>query len=196
VEILEIPQGEPEWFQARLGIPTASAASKIITPKTGKLSSQVDAYIAELIAETVEAGDEQTRSYWMERGILYESEARDWYEFRTGQEVRQVGLVLNHGAGWSPDGLVGDDGAVEFKCPKGSTHVKYLMAGELPDEYRPQCHMGLWVGEREWMDFVSYHPAFNPFLIRVLRDDYTEKVGAALAEFVQRYEETKSRILA
>lgn len=193
--ILDCPQGEPEWFEHRRGIPTASCASKIITPRTGKLSASVDTYIAELIAEIAEGTEEITRSYWMERGILYEQEARDWYEFHTGAEVRQVGIVLNHGAGWSPDGLVGDDGGIEIKCPKSSTHIKYLLAGELPDEYRPQVHAGMWIGEREYIDFVSYHPMYNPLLIRVLSDDYTLKVGAALAEFSERFEDAKRRIL-
>jgi len=195
VEILEIPQGEPEWFDARRGIPTASCAGKIITPKTGKLSASAETYVAELIAETLESGDETQRSYWMERGILYEQEARDWYEFATGNEVRQVGIVLNNGAGWSPDGLVDPDGGIEIKCPKLSTHIKYLLAGELPDEYRPQIHAGMWIGERMWMDFVSYHPSVNSLLIRVLRDDYTEKVGKALAEFCEMLEIAKDKML-
>ena len=87
MQVLDIEQGSPEWFEARKGLPTASCFSKIITPKTGKLSASVDAYIAELIAETKEDTTEQIRSYWMERGRLLEGEARAWYEFETDDDV-------------------------------------------------------------------------------------------------------------
>ena len=195
MQVLDIEQGSPEWFEARKGLPTASCFSKIITPKTGKLSASVDAYIAELIAETKEDTTEQIRSYWMERGRLLEGEARAWYEFETDSDVEQVGLILNHGVGYSPDGLADPKGGLEIKCPMPKTHIKYLMAGEIPIEYKPQLHGGLYVAELDWIDFLSYCPGYNPLLIRVVPDDYTKQLAEALAIFLERYEAAKKRVL-
>ena len=83
--------------------------------------------------------------------------------------------MMNEYYGYSPDGLVGDDGLVEFKCPNQKTHTKYLYKGVLPTEYKAQVQGGLYVSERKWCDFVSFHPNFiadkKLFLIRVCRDD-------------------------
>ena len=70
---------------------------------------------------------------------------------------------------------------LEIKCPKPSTHVYWFLAGELPDKHRPQCHAALLLAERDWLDFVSYCPGFPALLLRVVPDDYTDKVAAALA---------------
>ena len=192
---LEVAQGSPEWFEARRGIPTASAFGKIITPARGELSAQSVGYIAELIAETTEDynPEEQCRSYWMERGREIEPEARDWYAFRYNVEIEEVGIILNHGAGYSPDGLIGK-GAVEFKCPKPSTHVKWLLKGGLPDEHKPQVHGGLYIGDLDWIDFVSYCPGFRKLVVRVTPDKYTQNVAAALRQFNEAYEHAKTFI--
>lgn len=193
---LDIEQGSPEWFEARKGLPTASCFSKIITPKTGKLSASVDTYIAELIAETQEDTTEQVQSYWMERGRLLEGEARSYYEFAKEVDVQQVGLILNYGVGYSPDGLIKPKGGLEIKCPMPKTHIKYLMAGELPSEYRPQVHGGLYIAELEWLDFMSYCPGYNPLLIRVVPSEYTEQLAHAIDTFLERYEAAKKRVLS
>ena len=195
MEILDLEQGSKPWFEARNGLPTASCFSKIITPKTGKLSASADAYIAELIAETKEDTTEQIRSYWMERGRLLEGEARAWYEFETDTDAEKVGLILNHGVGYSPDGLVKPKGGLEIKCPMPKTHIKYLMAGEIPTEYKPQLHGGLYVAELDWIDFLSYCPGYNPLLIRVVPDDYTKQLAEALWILLERYEAAKKRVL-
>lgn len=194
-QVLNIEQGEPEWFEARRGIPTASAFGKIITPTRGELSTQSVGYIAELIAETLDYDpEEQCRSYWMDRGREIEPEARDWYAFRYNVEIQQVGIILNHGAGYSPDGLIDPNGAVEFKCPKPSTHVKWLLKGGLPNEHKPQVHSGLHIGELDWIDFVSYCPGFRPLVVRVTPDTYTKNVAAALRAFNEAYEHSKKFI--
>ncbi len=193
---LELEQGTDEWLEARRGIPTASSFSKIITPKTGVLSKTSDKYIAEIIAETVEPDNSFQGNQWTERGHELEPEARNWYEFQTGCDVRQVGMILldDLTAGVSPDGLIDDDGMLEIKCPKPSTHVEWLLNGGLPDEHKPQCHAALHIAQRKWLDFVSYCPKFKPLLVRVEPDEYTEKVGAALEAFKEKLSAAKSAV--
>lgn len=199
--ILDMEQRSPEWFEARRGIPTASSFSKIITPKTGNLSSQCDDLIAQLICELIDdlPEEEPFSTVWMERGEYTEEEARDWYAFRFDKDVEQVGFILNDDrtAGASPDGVIRDDqfGLLEIKCPKPAVHVRYLMDAILPDQYRPQVHGALHISGADYLDFVSYCPGLKPMVIRVLPDEYTEKVGAALSKFHTRYEKAKRLVL-
>jgi len=87
--------------------------------------------------------------------------------------VTEVGFCMHDilRCGVSPDGLIGDDGGIEIKCPKPSTHVKYLRNGKLPSEYKAQVMGCLWITGREWWDFMSYHPQMPNLLIRVHRDE-------------------------
>lgn len=193
-------QGTPEWWMLRRGIPTASEFSRILTPKTMKLSSSADGYIYELIADSYRtaapiAADKYT-SRAMQNGIDLEPEARNWYALECGQDIRQVGFVTTDDGllGCSPDGLVGDAGGLELKCPDLKTHVGYLLAGTLPDEYRAQVHGNLLVTGREWWDFVSYAQDLPPFRIRVTTDDYTAALTPALKDFTDRLRKAKERI--
>lgn len=194
MKVLDIEQGSVEWHQARCGIPTVSEFSRFITPARGDYSKQSIGYIADLIVESVEGPPDNASSYWMERGVNLESEARNFYEFDRECEVESTGMILNKGAGWSPDGRVGING-LEIKCPKPSTHVKWLLDGILPSEHAPQVHGALVVGECEWVDFMSYCPGYAPLLIRVEPSKYTEKVGKALETFLVEYETAKARVL-
>lgn len=193
---LDCAQGSEEWFEARLGIPTVSEFGRFITPARGDHSKQSDGYIADLIVESVEGAGERISSYWMDRGTFLEDEARSFYEFETDQDVTQVGLILNKGAGWSPDGEVGADGALEIKCPKASTHVKWLLSGGLPNEHWPQVYGAIVVGEKKWADFLSYCPGYKPLLVRVEPCDYSAKVEMALGKFLQDLAEAKAKVLA
>ena len=194
--MLDVEQGSSGWkpgsaFQPR-------RAFKRIVTSTGKLSAQRDAYQAELLSEWVfgePAKDFDTT--WTERGKVLEPDARRYYSFHTDTEARTVGFcVMSEGemlerrpggsgfdpipagggpfstpaVGASPDGLVGDDGLLELKCPREDTHMLYLARGVLPSEYRAQVQGQLWVTGRAWADFMSYCPELPPFLIRVEPD--------------------------
>lgn len=196
MRVIDCEQGDEDWLKARLAIPTVSEFSRFITPAKGDLSKQSEGYIADLIVESVDGASEHFQSHWMVNGTMTEPEALDYYAFDTGHTVERCGLILNKGAGWSPDGLVKVRGAVEAKCPKPRTHVTWLMKGGLPDEYKPQCHGALVVGELEWVDFFSYCPGYRAVIVRVHRDDYTVKVEKALQQFLQTYEAAKLRIAA
>lgn len=189
VYITDIEQGTPEWIALRLGIPTASRFDSIITPARGDLSKSADGYLRELLAEWLSGQAAETyQSGWMARGNEMEPEARDYYAFERGLTVERVGFVYADDSrmfGCSPDGIIADDGLLEIKNPKPSTHIGYLLSGTLPMDYRPQVHGSLLVTGRAWCDFLSYCPGLPPLLLRVARDEeYIAKMRTALSEFI------------
>lgn len=169
MRIIECEQGTTEWHLARRGVPTASNFSKIIT-SSGKKSLSREKYMYELAGQKLGGIVEETyQSFAMQRGTLLESEARDLYEF-AHSPVQKVGLCLSDCGRWgaSPDGLVGENGGLEIKCPLIYTHVEYLLKSkdEMPIEYFQQVQGALLVTGREWWDFVSYYPGLKPLIIR------------------------------
>jgi hypothetical protein len=178
-------QGSPEWLAARLGIPSASMFAKLVTTK-GIWSASADAYINQLVAERLTGEREEVfQSHHMLRGTELEPDARDLYSLMSDAEVTEVGFCLHDtlSAGCSPDGLIGEDGGLEIKCPAPSTHVEYLRGGVLPSKYKQQVMGCLWITGREWWDFVSYHPTMKPLIVRVERD---EEYIAALEKCVTK----------
>ena len=172
--VLDCEQGSPEWIQARLGIPTASRFDQILTPKTLKPSASAHGYMCECMAEYMigEPLDQATDGY-MRRGTKMEDLARKWYELQNDCDVRQVGLCLRDDgrAACSPDGLVGDDGGVEIKVPGAKKHVGYMLEpGDLVRDYWLQIQGGLWITDRQWWDVLSYNPAMESVLQRVMPD--------------------------
>ena len=193
--ILDVEQGTEEWLQARLGVPTASNYSKIIT-STGKPSAQADKYINDLVAQKLTGQiPEMFKSDAMQRGNDLEPQARAYYEFMTDNVVEEVGLILNYdGAGCSPDGLIGDDGGIEIKCPLGATHVSYLRANKLPTEYVQQVQGCMYITGRSWWDFVSFHPDMESMIIRVERDDeFIEKLDVQMKALLQTINDEVTR---
>lgn len=206
---LDCEQYTPEWWKARVGIPTASGADKIITA-SGKPSSSADAYIAELIDNCVRpldsrSQDEQDAAFkgnrHTERGHELEPKARDFYAFTTGATVRQVGMILRDDelASCSPDGIVtlpdGTEGGLEIKAPEGKKHVLWMMNRGLPDEHKQQVHYSLAVSGLAFWDFMSICPGYKTFRVRVTPDDYTIKVAAALDAFIARLEAYKAEFI-
>ena len=185
MRIIPHEQRTEGWYEARRGVPTASNFSKLIT-STGKRAASADAYIDELVAEKI-TGESKfiPTTAAMQHGIDTEPEARDLYSFLREVEVTEIGLCLHDliDAGASPDGLVGDDGLLEVKCPQPHTMVKYLRENRLPPEYRAQVMGQLWICERQWCDFLAYHDKMKPLLIRVERD---EEFISALAGIVTK----------
>lgn len=200
MKVFRFDQYSDEWWKAHEGIPTSSCADKIITPKTAALSGQSAGYMNVLLAERAGFNDEPTVcTEWMERGLLLEPEARSFFEFDTGWEVEEIGFATNDEgtAGCSPDGLVcvnGETEGWENKCPKASTHIGYLRDGILPPYYKPQVHFSMAVtGLKKW-HFQSYYPGLDPLIVLVEWDEYTDKVSAALTEFIERLEAESERL--
>jgi len=171
--ILNDEQGSPEWLASRLGRPSASMFSNLITT-SGKPSSSAKKYIAEMVAERLTGRSKPfyTNDH-MERGNFLEPEAREAYEFITDLEVVETGFILHDSEefGCSPDGLVANDGGLEIKCPSDGVHAGYLIDGKVPTKYYQQVQGCMWVTGRDWWDFMSYHPEMPHLLVRMERNE-------------------------
>lgn len=177
-------QRTPEWYQARVGRLTGSAADAVIAVRkkgNGELAIRTNLR-RRLVAErlTRRCCDELTfLPADMLRGVELEPQAFAAYEALTGQLVQRVGFVSHNqlAAGCSPDGYVGPwIGTVELKCPKSTTHLEYLQgcanAGihGVPEEYRGQIIHTLWLTGAEWCDFVSFDDRYpHPLQLYVKR---------------------------
>lgn len=195
--VLDVEQGSDEWHEARIGIPTASNFSRIITAE-GKKSSQANDYINELVAEWLTGEKDRFSTKWTERGNELEPEARFFYSLGADKDVEEIGMAYldeRKLTSCSPDGLVEEDGTVEIKCPAPKTHVAYLLTGKIPAKYYPQVQGQLWIMEREWCDFVSYHPKMQPLIVRVPRKDtYIESMAKYVDEFVDKMLERRQKL--
>ena len=171
--IVNCEQGTQEWFDCRYGIPTGSNFDKIIT-STGKQSTQAQKYMYKLAGERILGhAEESYKNDAMLRGNELEEEARLFYEIYTGNTVEKVGFCYYDDLkqyGCSPDGLIGDFGCLEIKCPTLPVHVEYLEKGTIPTKYIPQVQGHLYITGRKWCDFLSYYPNLPPLLVRVDRD--------------------------
>lgn len=175
----EMIQGSPEWIAARLGKVTASRIADVIARTKTGWSAYRGKYMIELIAERLTG--EPSPAYVspaMRWGTVTEPEARAAYEFETDATIEAVGFVEHPRipfAGASPDGFVGEDGLVEFKCPNPATHIDVLLKNEVPADYLSQVMWQMACTDRKWCDFVSFDPRFPEGLrlvvIRVARDE-------------------------
>ena len=172
--IEDVAQGTPEWYKVRVGIPTSSNFDKLVTTKGGT-SKQRRKYMYQLVAERMTGVKEETyQNSAMQRGIAMEEEARNMYEFITGNAVEQVGFCYPDDKkryGCSPDGLVGKNRTLEIKSPTSAVHVGYLLDGVFPIDYYQQVMGHLFVTGRKYADFFSYYPGLKPLLITVKRDE-------------------------
>lgn len=192
MKVIQCVQRSPEWWLARRGLPTASDFDKILTPATLKPSVSQGKFICELIAQKFASVYPDTDGYVspaMQNGIDTEDDARNWYEFQEDVDVQQVGLCVSdcERYGCSPDGLIGDEGCLELKCPSLETQAKYLLEGGLPREYRCQCHGQLIVTGRKWIDFVSFCPGLPTHKFRVEPDSFTDALANELDAFCKKY---------
>lgn len=175
----DIIQGSDEWKQLRLGKVTASRVADVIAKtKSGWGTSRFN-YAAELIAERLTGTTaEGFTSSAMQWGTDQEPMARMAYEFLHNVTVGQVAFVGHptiQDAGASPDGIVGEDGLVEIKCPNTATHIDTLIAQTIPAKYITQMQWQMACTGRKWCDFVSYDPrlpeSMQVFVKRVDRDE-------------------------
>lgn len=156
-------QRTAQWFSERVGCLTASIAKDCIRlPKTGKRSQTYRNLIDRLVTERLTGQPVSSAvgaaALW---GEEHEDEARSAYEAATGEFVDLVGFVPHPDVKWlgaSPDGLVGEDGLVEIKCPTTMTHVSRMTAGVVPEDVKPQMLVQLLCTGRKWVDFVDYDP--------------------------------------
>jgi putative phage-type endonuclease len=200
-------QRTEEWFAARAGKATSSRVADLTArTKNGWGAARKNA-IAALVTERLTGQCvEIPQTAAMAWGTEKEDEARDLYSLLTGDEVAQVGFVDHPSIEWagaSPDGLVGDDGLLEVKCPNTATHIDTLMGGAIPERYMKQMAWQMDCTGRDWCAFVSYDPRMPPAmqlhigrvdrdeeLIKQLRDDVMsalEEVEKAVKQLKEQY---------
>lgn len=153
-------QRSEDWFAARLGKVTASRVADVMArTKSGPAASRTN-YMMELLCQRLTGGQEEKfTTAAMQRGTELEPVARSAYEVLTGEAVRETGFVLHpeiDGFGASPDGLVGEDGLIEIKCPNTAQHVQFLRTGKPEGKYIWQMYAQMVCTGRQWCDFVSY----------------------------------------
>lgn len=157
-----IEQGTPEWHAIRCGKVTASRIADVMArTKTGWGASRHN-YMAELIAERLTGQPaEKFQSAAMKWGTETEAQAKAAYEFYGGETIENIGFVEHPKiamAGASPDGLVGDRGLIEIKCPTVATHIETLLGAAIDNRYRLQMQFQMACTGRLWCDFVSFDP--------------------------------------
>ena len=181
----DVTQGSDEWFAMRCGILTASEMKYILTP-TLKIADNDDtrSHVYELAAQRITRYVEPSYvSDDMLRGQAEEILAREKYEEKYGA-VRQVGFITNddHGftLGYSPDGLVGEDGQIESKSRRQKYQLETILSKGMPKNNKINCMIqiqaGLFVTKRAWCDFISYHGGMPMFTHRIYPDAEIQSV--------------------
>lgn len=198
MKIVACEQGSQEWLEARCGIPTASEFDSLVTPlwavKEGKA---VDTYLYRKLAEAWAGPIIDKTSFAMDQGNILEDIGIPWYEFETGEQIERVGLVTTDDGriGCSPDGLL-PDGGIELKCPERPNHVRYLLGGKLPSDYKPQVQGCMFVTGREWWKFVSFNRNFPPLILTIGRDKKAQAaIKEALDSFIERFDAAWKRLV-
>jgi len=194
----ELVQGDTEWLAARCGLLTASEMHLIITPLFKTASNDKSrAHLWELLAQRITRYVEPSYiSDSMLRGMDDEIEAVVAYG-KHHEKTMPMGFITNDRfgftIGYSPDALVGDDGAVECKSRAAKYQVQTIVEGNVPAEYMIQLQTALLVSERKWIDFVSYSGGLPMLVIRVYPDAV---VQAAIVEAAKNFEDTLGKHLA
>lgn len=200
------PQGSDEWKKERAGCATASCFDKVMSKGKSAGAEAVGRakYRIQIVTERLTGipVDGYTNAI-MQRGIDVEPEARMAYEALRGVVVEEVGFIRHpkiENCGCSPDGLIGEDGMVQIKCPESTTHLTWMEAGKVPAEHVAQMQGEMAVTGRSYSDFVSYDPRFPPalqlFVVRVPRDDaYIATLEAEVRVFLAGVDATCERLL-
>lgn len=191
MKIYNFEQRTEDWYNIRKGKMTASNAETIIANGKG-----LETYIYNLMAEYYSSAEKENYiNADMQRGIDLEPEARLEFEFYTDLDVQEVGFIeYNDFIGVSPDGLVGDDGLIEIKCPNDSIYFKLLLSNNIKPEYIAQMQMQMYVTDRQYCYFVSYNPNFEKslYIKKINRDEeMIEKLKKGLERGTQLIKEIK-----
>jgi putative phage-type endonuclease len=199
-------QGSDEWLLLRLGKVTASKMSDVLSKGRGTAPSKVsETYMIELLAEKLTG---ESKAFFendaMRWGTETEPQARSMYEINNDfVSVREVAFVEhNESIGISPDGMIGNDGLLEIKCPTTTTQLKRALSDNYAKDYYTQIQCQLWVTERKWCDFVSFDPRLDCdagyLQQRVMRDEefisnMQEKTYAFVAKLNEMYNQLTTK---
>lgn len=195
----DLIQGSDEWLEQRRGMVTASVVGQLITPNTVKpaANDKSRALVAQLVAERITGWvDPVYVSDDMLRGTLDEPRAIAKYEEHHAPVTTAGFLVRDDwgfSIGYSPDGLVGDDGLVEVKAPRAKKHLTTILSGEVPPEHMAQVQCGLLVSGRKWCDFISYCGGMPMWVRRVEPD---QRWFDAITAVVEQFEKAAAEMVA
>ena len=199
----DVEQLSPEWFAQRCGKATASRISDIVAKTKSGYSTSRANYMAQLVVErmTNQVAESYTNAA-MEWGIENEGFARAAYESKTGVLVDEVGAIDHPTIAMSaasPDGLVGDDGCLEIKCPNTATHIDTVLGGEIAKKYYDQMQWQMACAERDWCDFVSFDPrmpkGLQLFIKRVPRSNlYIHELEGEVIQFLAEVDDKVNKL--
>lgn len=200
LEILDVEQGTEQWHAARRGIITASVVGKLITPATLKVANNETsrAVTLQLTAERITGYTDPTfPTRDMERGTFDEPFARDIYSAHYAPAI-ETGFMIRDDwgfkLGYSPDGLVGEDGAIEIKSRNQKAQLATILSDTVPLEHQAQIQCGLLVSGRSWLDYVSYASGMHLYVKRVYPDPrWHEAIISAAEQFEATAAETTAR---
>jgi putative phage-type endonuclease len=190
---MEIEQRTEEWFAARLGKVTASRVADVMAKTKTGYSASRDSYMTQLVLERItQTKAESYSSAAMMHGVEQEPFARAAYEAAQGVMVEEVGFIPHPTidmAGASPDGLVGDDGMVEIKCPESKGMLETLLTQKVPAKYFAQMQFQMACTGRKFNDYCVFDPRMPAkaqlFVKRVDRDDaYIAEIEAEIVKFL------------
>lgn len=216
---IQVPQGSPEWLQARSGVITASCFADAIsvltrasgTKKAGDPTAASDKYAGDVAIERISGKPygEPPKAWVLARGHELEAMARPRYEMTTGHIAEEAGIVLTDDGefGYSTDGLVNPnvqkgqiiscEGLIEIKCPIDSVKIRAMLETGDVSEYMEQMQGGMWITGAKWCDFIQYVPDLEPvgndlFVKRIHRDEaFIDDMSARLMKFRSRVAEFK-----
>lgn len=194
----DVEQGSPEWLEMRLGLVTCSEISAIRADGAG-----AQTYINGLAYERItgESSSVFEGNDWTKRGQELEPVACQMYEKKTGIIVEMVSFVESKGFGYSPDGLIYNEGGlvggIEIKVKQPAEQIHILRTGEIPKKHLDQLHGGMSCAELDWMDFVSYCPNLPLFIKRIFAKDIQkemEKIDSLVEKYNLQIEEVINQI--
>ena len=199
----DIEQRSPSWFAIRCGKVTASRVADLMAKTKSGYSTSRKNYMAQLVCERITGKPAESYSNAaMQWGTEQEPFARAAYEAHTGVIVEETGFHSHptiEAAGASPDGLVGEDGLVEIKCPNTATHIETLLDEFIPIKYFCQMQMQMVCTGRKWCDFVSFDPRMPEgaqlFVQRLHRDEnFVKKMEEEISKFLVELDRKTSKI--
>ena len=203
--MLEIIQGTDEWKALRLGKVTASRMADLMARTKSGWGASRETYRADLVVERLTGCPRDSfTSPAMKWGTETEPYARDAYRMYHLCDVQEIAFVDHPTivmAGCSPDGIIGDDGLVELKCPESKTHIDHLLTGKIPEKYHLQMQWQLACCGRAWCDFASYDPrlpeSMRLFIKRIPRDEaLIAELEREVTAFLAEIDETVAKLRA
>jgi putative phage-type endonuclease len=201
--MIEVEQRSNEWFALRLGKVTASRVADLMAKTKTGYSATRENYMAQLVVERISNSQAETfTNAAMQWGTDQEPFARGEYEATQGVMVEECGLVSHptiEMAGASPDGLVGDDGLIEIKCPNTATMIDVLLTGNVASKYYTQMQFQMACTGRQWCDYVVFDPRMpakaQMFIKRVARDEaFIAEMEAEVTKFLSEVAEKVAKI--